>query len=308
MNSINLCHIKNIIIQNRFVFVDEKEIYYLWQIYYSDFGTTLSIDAFKKEGVVFKEIETTRVYELIKYLKFWLLDKNTTEIIEFFKSISFLEFNIHKKIANEFDEKFYRLFLRDIDSEFIFLDPHAKHWIIDFKKIRNHEKEFLKEPEFFPFYISNIDVVLTKDLKLLKNEKDITIEDFWQIYEEYKLGLVSIIKKKDVMLRKIENDLAKRFFESLAEINNKSISDYEIDAKVEIYDLVTRYEPIFALHYSRRIFKDKTLYSLKVYGYDFYVGRLCWSLIDTFGLNILSAQVCIWSEIEIINQKFFKLK
>jgi hypothetical protein len=56
------------------------------------------------------------------------------------------------------------------------------------------------------------------------------------------------------------------------------------------------------------MFKDKTPYSLKVYGYDFDVGRLCWSLIDSFGLNILSAQVYVWSEIEIVNQKFFKLK
>ena len=49
MNSITLCNI-NKLFQNGYVFIDEEGIYYLWQIYFSDFRATLEIVAFRKEG------------------------------------------------------------------------------------------------------------------------------------------------------------------------------------------------------------------------------------------------------------------
>jgi len=165
----------------------------------------------------------------------------------------------------------------------------------------------LKEPNLFPFFISELGVTLTKDLKLKKSGKSLSIEEFWKIYEEYKLSLIPIIKRKDKILRKVEEDLERRFFESLKEIKSKKICDYEIDPKVEVFDTLLGYEPIFTIHYIEEMFKDKSPYSLNFYGLDLKVGRLCWYVIDAFGLESVNTKFYYWSDIEIKNQKFFKI-
>ncbi len=111
MNRLTLCNI-NKISQNRFILVDEEGIYYLWYISFSDYGATLEIITFKNENGNFVEIETKvdKVAELIKYLKFRLLDKSANEIIKFFRDISVSRFNIPKNIKDKFGENFCNFF------------------------------------------------------------------------------------------------------------------------------------------------------------------------------------------------------
>ena len=179
--------------------------------------------------------------------------------------------------------------------------------VLDFEKIKNKEDNFFKEPDIFPFFIPEVEVTLTKDARLLKNGNEITIEKFWQLYEEYKTSLISIIKKKDKVLRKIELDLKKRFVESFEELKNKKISDYEIDPKVEIFDTLLGYEPIYTIFYGKREFTEHDLCDLKLHGMDLKVCYLFWCIIDYFGLKSINTRFYYWSEIKIQNQKFFNV-
>ncbi|WP_201337540.1 MULTISPECIES: hypothetical protein [unclassified Nitratiruptor] len=304
--SLRICNINRSNSQMSRVFVDEEGIYYLWILYsgYPD----LEIVPFKKENNKFIEIKTPKVDELYDYLRFRFCNETVFEIEKLFESLlwDYSKFTIPKNIVEKFGEKFCEYFLRDRDNEFIFLDPYAKHWIIDFEKVRNQEKEFLQEPELLPFTITELGVTLTKDLELQKDGKNLSIEEFWKVYDEYRLSLIPIAKKKDKIFRKIEEDLGKRVKESLREIKSKKISDYNIEIQVKVFDTLLGYEQFLELFYTEEMFEDGVLYHLRELN-NMEVCRLFWHVIEFFGLRIITTELSFWSEITIDNQKFFRL-
>ena len=305
-DSLKFCKIKHIC-KERYVFVDEEEIYYLWQFWFSPYGGELEITAYKKDSEKFVEIETNKLDELKKYLKSKLLNKTEAEIREFCQYLSFRGLSVQDSVKTKFGEDFC-LFLQDEDSEFIYQDPNAKHWIIDFEKVRNNELEFLKEPKLLPFTITELGVTLTKDEKLTKDGKSITIDEFWKTVDKYKKDLIPLIQQKDKILRKIEEDLKRRYFQSLENMKSqKNISDFEIEMKFDVYDTLNGDVPIMNILCSKRMFEDDMLWSLNLYGIDLKVGRFCWYLIDSLGLRSIQKEFFFWSEIKVRNQKFFKL-
>lgn len=306
MNNLTFCNV-NKYDQNRFIFVDEEGIYYFWQFTFSEYMADLEIVPFKKENEKFIKIKTHKVEELITYLKSKLINKTEQEIREFFKYITFLEFTIPASFKTKFGEKFCH-YLQDRDNRFIYQDPNVKHWIIDFEKVRNNEPEFLKQPNLLPFTITELGVTLTKDEKLKKDGKTITIDEFWNTVKEYKKGLIAPIKQKDKIMRKIEEDLKRRYFESLREIENKKhISDYEIEIEFEVFDTLNSDEPVLKILFVEGMFEDNEPYSLSLFGIDMQVGRLCWYFLDGLGLQSIQKKFFFWSEIKIRNQKFFNV-
>ncbi len=294
--------------KKRYIFVDKEGIYYFWQFMFSEFLVELEIIPFRLEEGKFVETDTNKLDELVKYLKLRLLNKTESQMQDFLEYINSLEFNVPKSIQKKFGDEFC-LFLRDNDNEFIYKDPNAKHWIIDFEKIRNNEQDFLKEPDLLPFTITELGVTLTKNEELIKDGNKISIEEFWKVREKYKTNLIPIIQRKDEIFKKIELNLEKRFFESLKEIESKKIFDYEIDATIEVYDAAIEecYEPILNIFYTDLIFQDKEPYSLSLYGLNLRVSRICWYLIDSLGLKAIEQEFYFWSDIEVKNQMFFRL-
>ena len=65
--NLSFCKIKHMC-KERYVFVDEEEIYYLWQFWFSSYGGELEITAYKKGSEKFVEIETSKINALRKYL------------------------------------------------------------------------------------------------------------------------------------------------------------------------------------------------------------------------------------------------
>ena len=293
-------------LSKRYVFVDEEGIYYFWQFWSSSYAISLEIFSYKLEAGKFIEIETKKVEELVDYLVLRLSNSTQQEIDAFYKYIAFLEFTIPASFKKKFGEKLC-YFLQDRDRKFIYQDPNAKHWIIDFEKVRNNEIKFLKEPDLLPFTITELGVTLTKDEKLTKDGKTITIDEFWNTVKEYKKGLIPLIKQKDKIMRKIEEDLKRRYFESLREIENKKhISDYEIEIEFEVFDTLNSDEPVLKILFTEGMFEDNEPYSLSLFGIDMQVGRLCWYFLDGLGLQSIQKKFFFWSEIKVRNQKFFE--
>ena len=305
--SITFNRIRRSYYKKRYVFVDEEGIYYFWQFVFFKPYAELEIIPFKLEEGKFVEADTNKLDELEKYLEQRLLNKTESEIQDFFEYINSLKFTIPQSIQNKFGDDFC-LFLRDNDDEFIYKNPNAKHWSIDFEKIRNNEQEFLKEPDLLPFTIMELGVTLTKSEELIKDGKKISIEEFWKVREKYKKSLIQIIQKKDKIFKKVELNLEKRFFESLKEIESKKICDYEIDATIEVYDAPIEecYEPILEIFYTDMIFKDKEPYHLNMYGLDLKVSWIYWHLIYSLGLRAIESEFYFLSDIEVRNQMLFR--
>ena len=306
VDSINLCNI-NKFYQKRFVFVDEEGIYYFWQLSFSEFGASIEIVPFIKKENRFIQTETPKVGELIGYLKWRLEDKNAKEIRDFFYALSFRTFSIPKGLMEKFGEEFCEKLAYDHDSEFIYTDPYAKHWVIDFAKVRNKEMDFLKEPELLPFTFTELGVTVTKECELMKNGKTISIDGFEKAREEYKKNLVPIIKQKDRIFRKIEKDLYARFMATLKKLESKKISDYEIEPQILVFDTLLGYDELLRVWYTKEIFEDREPYSLSIFGLDLGVCHLTWRLLDTLGLRAVQAKLSFWSEVRVREQKFFIL-
>ena len=305
-NSLHFCNVRKFC-QKRYVFVDEEGIYYFWQFWFGEYGISVEIKAFKKEVDRFVKIETKKVEELVAYLKLKVSSKNTREIRKFCKYISALNYTVPKSIVKKFGQRFCNCFLHDKDQEFIVLDPNAKHWVIDFDKVKNYKSDFLKEPELFPFTITETGVTLTAEETLVKDGRVITIEEFWRLDEAYRRSLIPIIKSKDRIMRKIEEDLKRRYERCLKELErNKKISDFEIEPKIDIYDTSLGDATVGTCYYDKEIFEDERLYTLQHYGIDIEVGRLCRYMIDTLGLRSIHRKFSFWSEIEMRDQKFFE--
>ena len=311
-NTLRLCNIRKYGITDRYIFVDEDNIHYFWDLGFSEYGIDIEIFAFKKYKDTFIEIKTPKVQQLIEYLKFRLLDKTPKEIEDFFVNLSSLQWKrfsvpyiTEKKLGKEFCDRYFR----DRDAEFILLDPNAKHRMIDFDKIKKKERDFIKEPTVFPFVIPEVHVIVTNEGELIKDGKTITLKEFEEAYKEYKKALIPTIKRKNKIMRKIEEDLRKRTFESLDELKRKKISDYEIEAKVEVYDGLLSYEPILTVDYPEFTMGrgEYSLCSLKhaPYEIDIEICYLFWRVIDTFGLRAVETKFTYWSEIKKHNQKFF---
>ena len=120
--------------------------------------------------------------------------------------------------------------------------------------------------------------------------------------------MIPLIKSKDKILKKIEEDLKRRYYKSLKELeNNKKISDFEIEAKVDIYDTLFDGIPIYTLHYGESMFEDDEPWTLSLFGIDLKVGRLCWYQLEALGLRSIQKRFYYWSEVKIRDQKFFEL-
>ena len=195
----------------------------------------------------------------------------------------------------------------DRDSEFIYTDPYAKHWVIDFDKVRNKEMDFLKEPELLPFTFSELGVTVTKECELVKNGKRIDIDGFEKAEEEYKKSLIPIIEQKDKIFQKIEKDLYTRFMATLKELESKKINDYEIEPQIMVFDTLLGYEKILNIWYAKEIFEDREPYSLGIFGLDLKVCHLTWRLLDTLGIRAAQVKFSFWSEVRVMDQKFFVL-
>ena len=306
MNSINLCNI-NKFYQKRFVFVDDEGIYYFWQLYFTEFGATLEIVPFIKEENRFIQTETPKASELTDYLKWRLVGKSAKEIVEFFMDLSMQEFSIPDELIDRFGQEFCKELAYDRDSEFIYTDPYAKHWVIDFDKVRNKEMDFLKKPELLPFTFTELGVTVTKEYELVKNSKKIGVEEFAKVKEEYKKSLIPIIKQKDKIFQKIEKDLYARFMATLKELERKKISDYEIEPQIMVFDTLLGYDELLRIWYAKETFEDRDPYSLSIYGLDLKVSHLMWRLLDTLGLRAAQVKFSFWSEVRVRDQKFFIL-
>ena len=306
MNSINLCNI-NKFYQKRFVFVDDEGIYYFWQLYFTEFGATLEIVPFIKKENRFIQTETPKASELTDYLKWRLTGKSAKEIVDFFMDLSMKEFSIPDELVDRFGQEFCKELVNDRDSEFIYTDPYAKHWVIDFDKVRNKEMDFLKEPELLPYTFTELGVTVTKEYELVKNGKKIGVEKFAKVKEEYKKSLIPIIKQKDRIFQKIEKDLYARFMATLKELERKKISDYEIEPQIMVFDTLLGYDELLRIWYIKEMFEDRDLYSLSIYGLDLKVSYLMWRLLDTLGLRAAQVKFSFWSEVRVRDQKFFIL-
>ena len=301
------CNFHKNFLMSRYIFMDEEGFYYLWQLDSSEYGLSIEITAMKRNEDNFIVVETPKTELLVAYLTDILASKENAFVSNFFESITFFEFSIDEKYSDAFGEKFCNTFLAEQDREFTQRDRYAKHLIIDFEKIQKRELLFFSQPELFPLYISEIDVTLTKDTKLLKDSHEISIEQFWKFYDEYKVPLTQEIKRKDKIFLSIEKDLENRYLKALKQIKQEKICDYEVEAYITIFDGFLNDYEITKILFCKRTFEDKEPYSLALYDLDIKVGRVMYHLIDTFGLKIVTVKLSLWSEVEIQNQKFFNI-
>jgi len=301
------CSLHKGFLMSRYVFMDAERFYYLWQLDFSEYGLRIEITAMKQNEDVFRVVETPKTELLVAYLRDILATQNSAFVSEFFETITFFEFEIESKYSDTFGEEFCSTFLCEQDREFILRDVNAKHLIIDFEKIQKRELEFFSQPELFPLYIPQTDVTLTQDMKFLKDMQEISIEEFWKLYEAYKISLTKEIQQKEKIFSSIEKDLECRYTRALTQIKEEKIHDYEVEAYITIFDgFLNEYE-ILNIIFTEHSFKDTELYSLAIFGFDVKVGRVMYHLIDTFGIQIVRAKLNFWSELEIRNQKFFNI-
>ena len=191
-----------------------------------------------------------------------------------------------------------------MDERFLFQDKFAKHFILDFDTIENNKEIFFKQPEIFPFYISYLDVWITKDYKIIKNSTEITTNDVIQLEEEYKKNLIPLIKKKDKIYRAVQKESIKKYFKTKEFLNSMNICDKNIEIKITFFDIAGN--DIYFNIYSEVTYK-RQIYDLKFWGIDIEVSRLLWGLIDKFGTRIVEAKLNVWSEIKTDLQMFYKI-
>ena len=301
------CNPRKGFFMSRYIFIDEDGFYYLWQLDSSEYGLRIEITAMKQNEDDFVVVETPKTELLVSYLIEVLSTQNSAFVSKFFEAITCFEFTIAQKYIDTFGKKFCRTFLSEQDREFILRDRDAKHLIIDFEKIQKRKLIFFYQPEMFPLYIPETRVTLTKNAKLLKGSKVISIESFWTLYEEYKFTLSKIIKQKDKIFSSIEKDLEHRYKKTLTQIQKEKIHNYEVEAYITVFDgFLNEYE-IAKIIFTQHSFNDKEPYSLAVFGFDIKVQRVMYHLIDTFGIKIVTTKLNFWSEVEVRNQKCFNI-
>ncbi|MRI59019.1 MAG: hypothetical protein C6H99_05890 [Epsilonproteobacteria bacterium] len=157
--------------RKRFVFNDAYGNYYFIQLEPSEFGFDVEVIGFDAK---MQPMRNDKVASLAKFLKGCEL--------EFFRSLAGLAFDV--KIVGGLSERFVRHFLREKDREFIFCDPGAKHWIIDFAAIAKGEWQVV-QPKLFPWHIKEVDVAVMEDGRLVRDGEPIGEERFWELYERY---------------------------------------------------------------------------------------------------------------------------
>jgi len=123
-----------------------------------------------------------------------------------------------------------------------------------------------------------------------------------------------IIEQKDKIFRAIEMDLVKRYLLTLKELQiNKTIHDFEISPEISIFKINGDGNPFTTIYYSGHHLnkdihnKDNNLYNLNIFGIDLKICNMTWHMIDKVGLNNIDSKFIYWSNIEILNQKFFAL-
>ena len=61
-------------------------------------------------------------------------------------------------------------------------------------------------------------------------------EIFYKIYQDYKDKLLLTIKRKDRIFEKIEQDLHKRYLNTMSHLKNSKNSDFNIECIVNVYE------------------------------------------------------------------------
>ncbi len=301
------CTFEHSFCTKRYIFVDEDKSYYLWQLAFSEYGLTVEITSFKQNNDDFIVFDNPKIEMITSYIQEILTDQNSSFIAKFFESIGDFEFEIEKKYRDALGNKFCNIFLSEQDREFILQDKYAKHLIIDFEKIQARELVFFNQPELFPLYIPEIGVNVTKEAKLCKDLKEINLETFWLLYEQYKTTLIKQIKQKNKMLINIEQDLIYRYKKASKQIKKENIDDYELEAYISVFDVFSNEYEITKVIFSKHSLSEAKTYSLAVFSLDIEVNRIMYHLIDTFGIKIVTTKLHYWSELIIRNQKFFNV-
>jgi len=293
--------------RKRYIFTDKDGFYYLWQLDFSEYGLTIDITALRQNDDDFITVDNPRVEMLILYLKDILETKNSTFVVKFFDSINDFEFQVEEKYIATFGENFCNAFLVEQDNEFIYRDKYAKHPIIDFEKIKTRELLFFKQPKLLPLYISEVGVQVTKEAKLLKDSKEIDIETFWTLYDEYKFILIQEIKQKDTKFLQIEKELKNCYKQTLKQLEREKIDDYEVEAYICVFDGFLNEYAITKIIFPKQFYKLKERYSLAHYGLNIEVHSIMQHLVDTFCIEVAFVKLHFWIEVKVRKQKFFDL-
>jgi hypothetical protein len=284
-----------------FVFVDDEKIYYLL---YLDNRGSVFINTYKFENDKVIEYETSKKAILEKYFDFWKF-LNELERLKYILNLRLsLEYKIPQKAINKLGKNFCFRFIKDLDERFLFQDKFAKHFILDFEAIENNKEIFFKQPEIFPFYIGYLDIWVTENYKIIKNNVEITPRNVFQLEEEYKRNLIPLIKKKDKIYRAVQKDSIKKYFKTKEFLNSMNICDKNIEIKITFFDIAGN--DVYFNEWSETAFKN-LMYDLKFWGIDIKISRLLWGLIDKFGIRIVETKLNVWSEIKTDLQMFYRI-
>ena len=289
----------------RYTVVDKDNIYYLIEDNVSTSSVCIDISCYKIKYNKFVSYETNNTDILKQYLQKFLIDNKSNSLSDLF----YYEYNIDKKYIDILGEEFCRRFIYNYDTSFIYKDTNVKHLIVDFDATNNDKDIVFKEPKCFPYHLSYLDIVITEDAKILYKNNIITKDTFYKIYQDYKDKLLLKIKSKDHLFEKIEQDLYKRYLNTMSHLKNSKNSDFNIESVVNVYEdeAYESYNPILKIYLNKHNRDDNTRYSLHLYGFDIRVSNILYFLIDKFGINIINKKLSFWSEISIDEQKKFRL-
>ncbi|AZV46108.1 hypothetical protein C3L23_02120 [Nautilia sp. PV-1] len=284
-----------------FVFVDKENIYYLLNL---DDRYGVFINTFRFENGKVAEFETPKKEVFEKYFSFWKNLSNVEKRDYIYNLCFALNYKISKRALKTLGEDFCFRYLRDLDEHFLFQDKFAKHFILDFKAIEQGREVFYRQPKLFPFYISYLDIWITEDYKIIKNNTEITTNDVFQLEEEYKKSLIPLIKKKDKIYRAVQKDSIKKYFKTKEFLKSMNICDKNIEIIITFFDIAGN-----DIHFNTcsEVTFERQIYDLKFWGINVEISRLLWGLIDKFGIRIVEAKLNVWSEIKTDLQMFYKI-
>jgi len=271
-------------INSNFVFVNNENYYLI------SFGDYIFINSykFKNDKLVKNKVDK----KVIEYFKFYenLSLKDRKEYIFYLKRT--LDYHI-PKAKQKFGEKFCNMFINDYDKQFLYQDKYAKHFILNFKE------KFFKQPKIFPFYISYLDVWISEDYKIFKNNQEISVDDVFRLYDKYKTNLTQTLIKKNKIYLAIEKRIKKQYFLQKKFLNSQKMCDFNLEIEIKFFDIA---ENVVFIDFCNKY----TFNSV----YDFNnipISRLFWHLIDKFGIRIITAKLKVWSEIKSDLQMFYNI-
>jgi hypothetical protein len=262
------------------------------------------INTFKFENDKVIEIETLKKEKFEKYFDFWKY-LNDFEKRDYICNLGeALKFKLPKKAIETFGEGFCFRYFRDLDDKFLYHDKYAKHFILDFDAIENNKEKFFKQPDIFPFYIGYLNVMITKDYKILKNNMQISPDRVFELEKDFNKSLIPIIQKKDKIYKAMQKDIFKKYFKLKEFLNTMKICDKNIEIVITFFDIGGN-EIYFNICNENTL--KNSIYDLKIENSNIKINRILWGLIDKFGIRIATAKLNMWCEIKTDLQMFYKI-